>query len=303
VLVSAYTEDIMNRVSGHVGSAGRNQYDTSMVQDELALMSGANSARVRGMQTTHQFSKDRSRGEDCVVSLVREEDGQLLVVKRLVSRGDRGADSGDNVGLNEISTLQQPHQHAPSKDAKSSQARRRLDAANSRVGHGIIPPLSDDSALAPVRGSVLVGTLSLGEKVRPNAERKRGEDVRSDTQVGGEPTESPLRPQSKRVDNKASPSSRVGGSVAPAKTKGTRKMCEVCGLVSANYGMPNEGFRKRWCGTCGARLGAVNPGRERSKTVVHSGTLAHRPISEMFGKISGSAATQSQPAERFEDLV
>jgi hypothetical protein len=30
VPVSAYTEEIMNRVSGHVGSGGRNQYDTSM---------------------------------------------------------------------------------------------------------------------------------------------------------------------------------------------------------------------------------------------------------------------------------
>jgi hypothetical protein len=293
----------MNKVSGHVGSGGRNQYDTSMVQDELALMSGANSARVRGMQTTHQFWKDRSHGEDCVDSLVREDDGQLLVVKRSVSHGQSGANTDGIVRSTDLDTLQQSHRHAPSKRAKLSQARRRLDAANSRVGHGKTQTLSDDSALVPERGSVLVGMHSLGEKQRPSVERKRGEAVRSDTQVEGEPTKSPVRPQTKRLDSKESPSSRVGGSAAPAKTKSARKLCEACGVVSANFGMPSEGFRKRWCGTCGSRIGAVNPGRERRKMAVHAGTSAHMPISEIFVRVNYSAASPSQTKERFEDLV
>ena len=143
---------------------------------------------------------------------------------------------------------------------------------------------------------------SLGEKHLPIVERKRGEAVRSDTQVEGETTESPVRPQTKRLDSKESPSSRVG-SAAPAKTKSARKLCEACGIVSANFGMPNEGFRKRWCGTCGSRVGAVNPGRERSKMTVQSGTTAHRPISEIFDRVSVSATSPSQRKERSEDLV
>jgi hypothetical protein len=47
----------------------------------------------------------------------------------------------------------------------------------------------------------------------------------------------------------------------PAGARPSTSLCEDCGVVSANYGVATDGYKKRWCGTCGHKYGAVNPSK------------------------------------------
>jgi hypothetical protein len=113
---------------------------------------------------------------------------------------------------------------------------------------------------------------------------RRDADARRD---GSRPLTATLAPQSGQLKL-----SDFCGMADPGGWNGG--MCEQCGLVSKNYGVPEDDYRKRWCGTCAVAHGAVltRTAREANPRPSAGSSPARRGPGR-----PASAASASQPAQ------
>jgi hypothetical protein len=248
--MSTHTEAVMNKVSGHTKSAGRENYDVSQLVDEIALLTAANSVEVLPMDTVHKFVRDGSGNNDAV-SVVRTREGHIRVVKQHLSPlpTQTRALSTEKVGRSVMMTpavvpvLKTMQAKAAAKKFAETTGPARTVTGTRNIWQSTTANTASLGIVTQMRKAGQLQTIGNTSRVPTVPDKALEGPPLPKRPVRGEVTAA--QPSPKVVIPRARKTTVVA-STATAKIP-VGRLCEDCSDKSANYGLATQQFRRRWC--------------------------------------------------------